>query len=203
MRASLKLLTFACLGLAAATACPAVEVYVNSGSPAPKPGDRSRMREAPTKEEVLEKRAKAPSPFAPNTVSSVPAGEETKVVVQTQSSLAATALLLNDGKQWTMLPRRSVLRFPDEVKQYIREGKVGDLVSWEQFQNANRAWILSVPMTDANLTGKAPITEEQKEKWTKVRQLLVGTYAGNPVALPLPPAAAVVSEPSVPPTAKP
>jgi hypothetical protein len=161
------------------------------------------MREAPTKEEVLEKKAKAPAPFAPNTVASVPAGEEARVVVQPKSSLTATALLLNDGKQWTMLPRRAVLRFPDEVKQFIREGQVGNLVTWEQFQNANRAWILSVPMTDANLSGKAPITDEQKEKWSKVRQLLVSTYTGNPVALPLPPPPPALSESTLPPTKQP
>ena len=188
----------ACFGLLASATSHAVEIYVNVPGPAPKPGGRSEMREAPTKEEVLDRRAKAGGPFAPNTVSVAPERRETEVVVN--PTLAGTALMLNDGRQWTMLPRRAVLRFPAEVRQHIQEGKAGNLVTWEQFQNANRAWILSVPMTNAHLSGKQPITEEEKKKWAEVPQMMVSTYAGNPVALALPPPAPVAMEtkPSTP-----
>ena len=199
MRTSLRILSFACLGLMiSATGGRATEVFVNVAPSAPKPGGRAEMREAPTKQEVLERRAKFSGPFAPNTVRLAPEGQDTQVVAR--SSLTGTALLLNDGKQWTMLPRRSVLRFPDEIRQHIREGKAGKLVTWEQFQNANRSLILSVPMTDAHLSGKLTIDDEQKKKWAEVRQMMVGTYAGNPVALPLPPPAPVAMEtkPSTP-----
>lgn len=191
MRPTLQMIAIACMGLTVCAASVSAEVTIHVGTASPSPGGRAQMREAPTKEEVLERRAKAPAPFAPNTVKAVPEGE---AKVAPQPSLAASALLLNDGKQWTMLPRRSVLRFPDEIKSHIKEGKVGNLVSWEQFQNANRAWILSIPMTPAHLNGKQSITEEQKKKWSELRQLLVGTYAGNPVALPLPPAPPVAAE---------
>ena len=201
MKSSPRFFLLACLGLLASAACPAVEILVNVPAPAPKPGGRAGMREAPTKEDVLERRAKAPSPFAPNTVFVAP--DQTETQVRVTPSLAGTALLLNDGNQWTMLPRRSVLRFPDEVKQHIREGKAGKLVTWEQFQNANRARILSVPMTDAHLSGKQPITEEEKKKWATIPQMMVTTYAGNPVALPLPPPAPVALESKSLPSAKP
>ena len=193
MKTSFHLLSFAGLVLmSSANASGAVEVYVNVAPSAPKPGGRVEMREAPTKQEVLERRAKFSGPFAPNTVSVGPEGQKAQVVAR--PSLAGTAMMLNDGRQWTMLPRRSVLRFPDEIKQHIREGKAGKLVTWEQFQNANRSLILSVPMTNAHLAGKETITEEQKKKWAEVRQMMVGTYAGNPVALPHPPPAPVAME---------
>lgn len=202
MRTSPHFLSLACLGLmACATASRAIEVYVNVTPSTPKPAGRAEMREAPTKQDVLDRRAKFTGPFAPNTVSLAPEGQEVQVVART--SLTGTALMLNDGRQWTMLPRRSVLRFPDEIKQHIREGKAGKLVTWEQFQNANRSLILSVPMTDAHLSGKLTIDDEQKKKWAEVRQMMVGTYAGNPVALPLPPPVPVAMETKPSTTAKP
>ena len=181
-----------CLGLIVSAGSLAAELTIHVGTASPTPGGRAQMREAPTKEEVLERKAKAPAPFAANTVTAVPDGQAERPVAR--PSLAGSALLLNDGRQWTMLPPRAVLRFPEEIKSHIRQGKVGNLVSWEQFQNANRAWILSVPMTEAHLTGKQPITEEQKKKWAETRQMLVGTYAGNPVALPLAPSSPVAVE---------
>lgn len=201
MRSYLHSISLACFGLIASATTWGVEVYVNVPPSTPKPGGRAQMREAPTKEEVLERKAKAPNPFAANTVTTVPAGEEVKPAPR--PSLTGSVLMLNDGKQWTMLPGRSVLRFPDHIKQHIREGKAGELVSWERFQNANRAWILSIPMTDAHLSGKLPITEEQKKKWAEIRQLLVTTYAGNPVALPLSPTPSVALQSSASNSAKP
>lgn len=191
------------LGLCGSLLSAAPEVSVSLGSkskPVSAASGKVTVRKAPTKEEVLERKAKTPQAYTNQSIKPVKEGE--KLETKTQSSLQATSLLLTDGKQWTVLPKRSVLQFADEVKPHIKEGKAGKLVTWAEFERANSAWIRSVPMTEGNLSGKTEITKDTKARWIESKQLLVSTYSGNPVALPLPVSAPKTVQ-STPNTAKP
>jgi hypothetical protein len=173
-------------GLMACSAGPA-QVEINVGVPGSSAGPASgnkKIRLAPTKDEVLEKRRNAPKPYESAGVQSQDAAQ---VRTPAQPALLGSALMLNDGKRWTVLPRRAVLRFSDEVKPYIKEGQAGDLVTWQQFQAANSAWVRAVPVNDGLISGKVPVSEEMRKQWQESKVLLVSTYNNNPISLPLAP----------------
>lgn len=144
---------------------------------------KKTMRMAPTREQVLERKRTARKAYEG-------AGFQTQDAAQAQTpaepGLLGASLMISDGKRWTVLPKRAVLRFSDEVKPYIKEGRAGELVTWQQFQAANSAWIRPVPVSEGLLSGKTPVSDEMKAQWRESKILLVSTYQNNPISLPLP-----------------
>ncbi len=143
------------------------------------------VRDAPTQDELTERRQQERArDRAPQEVPGVREAGEIESRVLTNPSILNQALILGDGRLWTVLPQRAILHSPDLGRSAFAHEATGRLATWSEFEAANRSRIQGYVVRESHLAGTDQIPESLKEQWSRSNRMIVSVYRGNPVALP-------------------
>lgn len=154
---------------------------VSAESPPP---PRPVMRDVMTHDAIVEvaRKAKEENPmpaFKPVE------GADPTLTTRPQSLLSRSDILCFQGRA-TLVPKRSLIHVPSEMKDRLGLKEGHQIGSWIEFLNANRAWIRTVPVTRVQAEGREPIAEETIKSFEKEKRLVIATYQEGPISvLPL------------------
>jgi len=145
-----------------------------------------QMTDRITPEEIAA-RQKAASPLAAIPQPAAPA--EAPVVRPAEQSIVKQSDILNDGRNWTLVPKGAVLHVPPALASRVGAKPVGTLLPWNEFLTANRNWLFTEEVTFDHASGKKPIPASRLDAWQKVNKVIVAIHLGGPISVrPQPPA---------------
>jgi hypothetical protein len=151
---------------------------------------------APTHEQLLERRRLAKEAAAKQAQSQPQQPQPTSDPAKANKlpSLLATSAYLSHGGVATLVPKRAILHTPPNLASRIGLAKGVELKSWREFYAANRGWITTMEVTQAQAQGKEPFTEEMAKSIENSSSMVVATFAGNLITVyPAPPKEAEAS----------
>ena len=149
------------------------------------------MTDRITPEEIAA-RQKAPSPLASiPQPAAVPA--EAPVAHPGEQSLIKQSDILNDGMNWTIVPKGAVLHIPPAFATRVGAKPIGKLLPWVEFLTVNRNWLFTEEVTFDIAAGKKPILPSRLEAWQKVNKVIVAVHQGGPISVRPQPATPVAS----------
>jgi len=149
------------------------------------------MTDRITPEEIAA-RQKAASPLtAIPQPTAVPA--EATVVRPGEQSLIKQSDILNDGINWTIVPKGAVLHVPPAFATRVGARPVGTLLPWIEFLTVNRNWLFTEEVTFDLAAGKKPIPPSRLDAWQKVNKVIVAVHQGGPISVRPQPANPVAS----------
>ncbi len=119
----------------------------------------------------LEKSAQSP------TVVSSPGGQ----------SIIKQSVVLNDGKNWTIIPQGAVIFLPQALKSRVDANPVGTLLQWHDFLTQNRAWITTNDVSFDQASGKEALPPERAAYWAKQEKIVIATHRQGPISVRLAP----------------
>ena len=160
-----------------------------AGSAAAQQGfGKQPMRDAATHEELVEvarktseeDKAKAPV-FRPLT----PAELELETKKEKRSLLGSSDILCFGGRA-TLVPKRAVIHVPKNLADRIAMKEGVKFATFEDFIAANRAWIITAPVTRRQAEGKDPLSESLIKSFEKETRVVIATLENGPISV-LPP----------------
>jgi len=84
----------------------------------------------------------------------------------------------------TLVPKRAILALPANLRNRVGKHHPGHrVVTWEEFYQANRAWITTIEVSRAQAEGGQPLSEADAEGVTKATRLIVATLQGGPISV--------------------
>ncbi|MBC8127021.1 MAG: hypothetical protein H8M99_07745 [Gloeobacteraceae cyanobacterium ES-bin-144] len=140
-----------------------------------------RMRDASTHEELSQKLrmneqndpmrkltpAKGPDPLKAN---------------PPKSMLSESDVLCYNGVM-TLVPKRAVLKIPNNMLDRMKYQRGAKLLSWKDFYALNRGWITTVEVSRSQAEGNAQIAEDAKKRMVDSGNLIVATYQSGPISV--------------------
>ena len=148
---------------------------------APTMTDRITPEEIAARQKAASPLAAIPQPAA------VPA--EAPVTRPGEQSLIKQSDILNDGMNWTIVPKGAVLHIPHTFATRVGAKPIGTLLPWVEFLTVNRNWLFTEEVTFDIAAGKKPILPSRFEAWQKVNKVVVAVHQGGPISVrPQPPA---------------
>ena len=99
--------------------------------------------------------------------------------------LLEMSTILEGGGKFALLPKDSVIWCPPTLRSHVVSVPSGKFTDWMTFFSSNRAWITTLEVTHDQITGKAPLRPETIERHKKGTLLVVATYQGGPISLPI------------------
>ncbi len=115
-----------------------------------------------------------PAPAQANT----PAAEPPSIVKQ--------SVILHDGKNWTLVPKGSVVFIPAALANRVNVKPVGTLLAWADFFVKNRSWITTNDVSFDQAAGNQPIPAERVAFWSKQDKIVVAVHQTGPISVKLP-----------------
>ena len=109
-----------------------------------------------------------------------PTGES---VTAPSKDLYATSLILSDGVNHTLLPKRAIVFLPEKYQRRLVEEPVGKLIFWPEFQKLNASWIKPLEVTLSVAKGDEPIAEALRKRFESGFQVIVSVYQNSPISL--------------------
>ena len=150
------------------------------------PPPRPVMRDVMTHDAIVEAARKARE-ANPMPVFKPVEGADPTVATRPQGLLSRSDILCFQGRA-TLVPKRSLIHVPAEMKDRLGMKEGHQIGSWIEFLNANRAWIRTVPVTRVQAEGREPIAKETLDSFEKEKRLVIATYQDGPISvLPLQP----------------
>ncbi|QJE97727.1 hypothetical protein [Luteolibacter luteus] len=97
--------------------------------------------------------------------------------------LAEFSQFLSFGETGTILPKGSVLYYPDAHSIRLISGASKTMLSWPDFLTANRSWLATHEVSLAQVKGEAPISESDRASFKAGGKMVVATLRNNPVTV--------------------
>lgn len=139
----------------------------------PQRASSAPMRDAPTKQQILdrqrlalEQQASRPAPVV------VPAPTQ-------KLSLLANSDILCHGGMATLVPKRSILHIPEALQSRLGMKDGAQIENWTKFYDANRGWITTVEVSRNQAEGKESLSEETIKSFEESSNLIVATFRGR------------------------
>lgn len=148
-----------------------------AGAP-PKDGESIKVNKRPSHSDITAKKSKHVS--KPREERKV---QEKPVVTVKKRSLIQNATLLTSGKNWTILPKGSVIYIPEKLKTKIVKTPKGELVDWKTFLRLNRGWVYVHSISMKQAKGKATLTPEEMKAYKGMGKIVVATCMGGPISV--------------------
>ncbi len=101
-------------------------------------------------------------------------------------SLAELSQFLGEGGSFVILPKGSVIHSPEGAQVQILKSPQGQVTTWAEFLVAHRAWLTTCEVSQPQIRGEQPFTDEERAAFKKGGKVVVATFRGNPVTV-LPP----------------
>lgn len=100
-----------------------------------------------------------------------------------RGDLYASSVLLSDGSEHTLLPKKAVIWVPESLQSHIVEKPVGKLVLWPDFLKKNKKWLMPHEITFEMAKGEVPLSEEQLKMVRQPSAIVVSVMQGHPISL--------------------
>lgn len=117
-----------------------------------------------------------PSPTKPNP--SIRRQEEQSIIKQ--------SVILNDGTNWTLVPKGAVIFLPEAMKRRVDVKPTGNLLVWVDFLAKNQAWITTCDISFDQAAGKKPLQPERVAFWSKQDKIVVAVHQSGPISVRIP-----------------
>ncbi len=98
-------------------------------------------------------------------------------------SIIRQSVILNDGKNWTLVPKGAVIFLPDSMKHRVVAKPVGTLLPWSEFLSNNIAWIATHDVSFDQATGAKPLPAERAAFWAKHDKLVIAVHQNGPISV--------------------
>jgi hypothetical protein len=115
-----------------------------------------------------------------------PADDQAGTVGTEPQSIIKQSTILNDGKNWTMVPNGAVVHLPPALKQRVNTPPAGTLLPWLEFLTLNRSWISTSEVTFDQAAGSQALPEERTSFWTKQNSLIIAVHQNGPISVLIP-----------------
>ena len=98
-------------------------------------------------------------------------------------SIIAQSEIINDGENWTLVPKGAVLFVPERNTANVGTKPVGKLLLWSEFLAKNPAWVSTQEISYDQATGEIPLPEGSMDHWQKRNCIVVAVHRGGPISL--------------------
>jgi hypothetical protein len=105
------------------------------------------------------------------------------VVRQEGQSILKQSLILHDGKNWTIIPKGSVVFLPAVLQARVDAKPAGNLLTYSEFLVQNRNWITTTEVTFDQAAGKEPLPVERVQFWSKQDKLVIAVHQSGPISV--------------------
>jgi hypothetical protein len=122
-------------------------------------------------------------------------GQKTVVARPGGQSLIEQSDVLNDGINWTLVPKGAVLHVPQPFASRVGSKPLGTLLTWPEFLKVNRSWLFTEEVVIEQAAGKRPIPPSRNEAWNKLGKVVVAVLRGGPISVRPEPTTPVASTP--------
>ena len=112
-----------------------------------------------------------------------PADGEAKVVRPVNQSIIRQSTILNDGKNWTLVPNGAVLFLPESMQNRVNAKPVGTLLAWDAFLARNHSWISTSEVSFDQAAGNEAIPSENSDAWRKQKRIVVAVHQQGPISV--------------------
>lgn len=112
-----------------------------------------------------------------------PVKDGTNVRRPEAQSIIKQSLVLNDGKNWTLIPKGAVIFIPEAMKSRVDVKPSGNLLGWRDFLTRNQAWITTTDISFDQATGKKPLQAERVAFWPKQDKVVIATHQNGPITV--------------------
>lgn len=116
-----------------------------------------------------------------------PAQGEAAVSRPDAPSIIKQSVVLNDGKNWTLIPKGAVIFLPQGMESRVNASPVGTLLPWNDFLTQNRAWITTNDVSFDQAAGTKALAPERVAYWATQKKIVIATHRQGPISLRLAP----------------
>jgi hypothetical protein len=100
-----------------------------------------------------------------------------------RKDLYASSLILSDGVNHTLLPKRAVVFLPEKYQRRVVDEPIGELILWPEFQKINATWVKTLEVTLPVAKGDEPIAEPVRKQFELGFHVIVSVYRKSPISL--------------------
>jgi hypothetical protein len=116
-----------------------------------------------------------------------PAPSQAAVSRPAGQSIIKQSVVLNDGKNWTLIPKGAVIFLPQAMKNRVNANPVGTLLPWNDFLIQNRAWITTNDVSFDQAAGTEALPPERVAYWAKQEKIVIATHRQGPISIRIAP----------------
>ena len=109
-----------------------------------------------------------------------PTGEEKS---PPRSDLYADSIILSDGVNHTLLPKRSLMFVPEKFQRRVVDAPVGKLILWPTFKKVNASWLRVQEVSLPIAKGDEPLADGIRRQLESGFQVVVSTYKNSPISV--------------------
>jgi hypothetical protein len=139
-----------------------------------------QMTERITPEEIAARHKSSPMAAIPKPNAT---GQKSVVARPGDQSLIEQSDVLNDGINWTLVPKGAVLHVPQPFTTRVGSKPLGTLLSWSDFLKVNRNWLFTEEVLFEQAAGKRPIPPSRTDAWNKLGKVVVAVHRGGPISV--------------------
>jgi len=139
------------------------------------------MRDAVTHEDLVAQARKAAQEKIVPTFKP-PVGEDRVALTRPKSLLESSDIICFSGMA-TLVPKGAILHTPKGVASRIGMQDGARFVSWGDFLNANRGWIVASSVSRAQAEGQEALSEALVKTFEKEARLVVAVFNEGPISV--------------------
>ena len=112
-----------------------------------------------------------------------PVAGEAKVTTPANQSIIKQSLILQDGKNWTLIPKGAVIFLPEAMKSRVDAKPIGHLLTFIDFITLNRNWITTNEVSFDQAAGNVPLPAERVSFWAKQDKVVIAVHQSGPISI--------------------
>jgi hypothetical protein len=98
-------------------------------------------------------------------------------------SIIKQSTILNDGRNWTLVPKGAVIFLPAAMKNRVDVKPSGTLLGWLDFVARNQSWISTNDISFEQAAGKKPLQPERVAFWSKQDKVVIAVHQRGPISV--------------------
>lgn len=98
-------------------------------------------------------------------------------------SIIKQSVILQDGTNWTLVPKGAVIYLPEAMKSRVDGKPDGTLLAWADFLARNQAWITTHDISFDQATGNKPLQIESVAFWPKQNKVVIAVHQRGPISV--------------------
>ncbi len=111
---------------------------------------------------------------------------ENQIARPTEQSIIRDSTILNDGKNWTIIPRGAIVYLPEALKAKTTGKPVGTLLPFIDFVSRNPSWITTNEVTFDQAAGNEALPPTKIAFWAKQDKLVIAVHLRGPISVQIP-----------------
>ena len=112
-----------------------------------------------------------------------PAAGDVKVTKPQTQSIIKQSTILNDGNNWTLVPKGAAVFIPVAMNSRVNAKPIGTLLTWIDFLTKNQSWITTSEVALKQAAGKEPLPAERAAFWAKQDKVVIAVHQNGPISV--------------------